>query len=182
MSRKFLFVPLCLLLFAGAASAQIAFTQDVSGSLATTQTDIDGDGGTTAAIGQLGGSSSLAGDITIQSLTELATDPIVPSVNCLPGEFEFPFVHASAVERFTGLGALIYLVLDPALGGYSCADPLTGTLTGTANLLIIGGTGPASGATGTAVFDFSGATVGVDSLGGAVHTAIEGTLTGTLIP
>jgi len=156
------------------------FSQDVSGSIADTQTDIDGDGGTTASIGQLGGTSTLGGAITAQTVTELATLPVA-NTDCLPTEVQFPFVHASAVERITSVGALIYLAMDPVTGGFSCVDPATGSISGRVSLFVIGGTGPAAGATGTATFTFSGDTVALDSMGGAVHTSLSGTVAGTIV-
>lgn len=157
------------------AGGGIAFTQDVQGSLASTANDIDEDGGTTASVGQLAGSSTLGGDLTAQTLTELATLPGA-NTDCLPSEVQFPFVYASAVERLTGPGVLIYFAMDPVAGGYACADPVTGAINGSLSLVIIGGTGPAASATGTATFDFSGVPVGTD------HTALTGVVSGVIVP
>lgn|GEM_PF-6708614 len=165
---------LATLLSTAAFAGGIPFTQDVSGAIATTQTDTDGDLLATTSIGQLGGTSTLGGEILAQTVTELAG---VPGANtdCLPSEVQFPFVYVSAVERLIAPNALIYFALDPVAGGYSCVDPLTGALNGTINLVIIGGTGPATGASGGAAFDFSGVPVGV------AQTALTGTVTGTLV-
>lgn len=161
-------------------SAQINLTGDISGSLADTLVDLDLSGSTTAVVGSGGGSSSL-GPLTWRTVTEVEELPVA-NVNCPPAELEFLLVDSSAVLRLDPSGILVYLVLDPASDSWFCADLLTGAFSGQVSTLVVGGTGPASGATGTVVLEFTGVTLLADVTGDGRFSGISGTIAGTIFP